>query len=699
MRHVATLATLAFVAIAGCSNAAAPLADQPGPAAYDPAMSMAPNCAAGRSVDLPVHARTIAVVERSGDLARVRAHYAAMRAAIEASLRARGQSAVDEARPMLDAAFSASTVHRQAVCDFTRYSRTAAMIDAWDAWAADARLRAVHERMVAVAQAKPAAHAPDTARRDLLRRIWIATGKADIQVAATHARAQVVAAVQRGLDPAAAQEAFESSAFIVRQESEAAGVDARFASRLADVSDRDLEAFVAWAESGPGRTYYRSLLATYSGAQLDWAAGLSRMVEAQLAPKIVPLGPEAIQAQLDDIRRSIETVGPIYPKYALRERIGKLAMRDPANPGVQAVRARLEVELHLQRPDDETWPPRDARLLRDSDRPEGSDATVFANAMHAIDLAIAAAPQDGELQALAGYVAFLSMQDAEAARRFDAARRSISGSALLAQYEGDLAYAQGAYAKAEKRYRAALAAAGPADFTRYRAATHLALALAAMGRDGDYDAVAAEQMAAMPTVWAYRAAYADNLLDRGVSAERVDAVIAPIPEDWEPSRMRSLRNRLGFQRIIDAPAALRPALARTAFTQWFDGSDIARAACLSRMPSIIETVQANLPKGYPPDEIPRAMLACAILRNRPEALAVALRQVKDVNAALPGMETPLCAAARKYDAKSIGMLLGAGADRERACGDGTAPRQRLATAADRGFAPAKAALDAFDAAR
>jgi tetratricopeptide (TPR) repeat protein len=697
MRRWSLSAAVVIVAMSGCTNAATPPADLPHAIAYDPVASTARNCMADRGVDYPAYARTIAIVTRSGDLARGQAYYSTVRAEVERVLKARNPAALVDAAPVLEPLFSEKSVRKQAACDFTRYSRNPPMIDAWDAWVSNARLRQIHERIVSDASVAGTAVAPGGARRELLLRLWTATGRIDLALTKRQAVQRIVADVEARLDPLASEYRLALVSFVPPQETEQAGVDVRLAQRLSGVSDRDIEAFLAWAESGPGQAYYRALTATYTGAHRDWVGLLGEQTRTRIAPMIVSLGSDDIAAQLDEIGRQLETIDTIHTKYPLRDRLSNLALRDPENPRIKALLARLEVEV-AEGPADMRRP-RDLRLLRDSDLPSGaSESREYLNAEIAIERALVMAPDDAELHALAGFVAFLKLDDAKAAEHYAQARRIDAANPVLALFEGDLAYAQRQYAKAEKHYRAAIAAAGERQLTQYRAVMHLGLVMDAVGRSREFDAIIRLQLPLMQRTWLSRHDYAHALLDRGAKSEEISSLIAPIPKDWQRDMMVGIRERLNVQRIIEATSSSRAELAKEVFAKSYDASVIAIAVCRSQEPAIIAVVRSAVSDRMGEDDMNKSMFGCAIQYRRPQALAVVLPSIKDVNMPINSLwqDPAVCGAAARNDDRSLALLVKAGADVQLRCRNGKTAREMLSAAVARGDAEATAALAALD---
>lgn len=693
MQRWSLSAAFAIVIVSGCTNAATPAPDLPRPIAYDPLTSTARNCMADRGIDYPAYARTIAIVTRSGDLARAQAYYGTLRAEVERVLKARNPAALAEAAPVLDPLFSEPSVRKQAACDFTRYSRSAPMIDAWEAWVSNDRLRQLHERIVSDAPAAATAGEPGGGRRALLLRVWTATGRIDLAAIRRQALQRISADVEARLDPLVSEYRLAFGAAVPVQETEQAGVDVRLAQRLSGVSDRDIEAFLAWAESGPGQAYYRALTATYTSAQRDWVGTLGEQVKTRIAPTVVSFGGDQIAAQLDEIDRQLEIPDTIYNRYPLRDRLNNLALRDRDNPRIRVLLAKLELEVAQGTP--EMARPRDMRLLRDSDLPpDATEFNKYSNAVIAVERALATAAEDADAHALAGHVAFLKLDDAKAVEHFARARRIDADNPMLALFEGDLAYAQKQHAKAEKLYRAAIARAGDRMLTRHRAIMHLGLVLDATGRSKAMADLVRAQLPLTAEGWQRHHDYAHLLLDQGEKSGEVAALIAPIPKDWLPDQMSDLRSRLVVQRIIEAPPSARLEVAKREFANGFDTSRLGVAACRAREPATTAVVRAARSGQFGAEELDKMLFGCAIEYRRPDVLSLILPSIKDVNMPINRLwqDPAICGAAARSDDRSLALLIKAGANIEQRCRDGGSARQILSAAVARGDVEAKAAL-------
>ena len=691
---------LALTLLVGCSDtassAAGPVVAPPAQMLVNP-ISIARNCRAERGVDFPAYTRTIDILGRSGEIERARVHFAATRKAVEEMVLSRSPGAAAELGLLLDPLFSESAVRKRAVCDFTQYSRDKTMIDAWNAWVSDTALRDIHQRIVGDAPASPAG-APriPEARRASLHRLWIATGRFDFSASRTISLAHTRTFVEHALDPDARPLLMYQVA-VPAPETEDVGI-ARLASRLGKVPDRDLARFLAFAESAQGTAFYRSLAATYTDAMTDWYGQLATETRTRIVPRVIAMSGDAMVARLADIRQTLDTVRDFQKLYAVRDKLADLELREQENPELLTLRGRVELTLtaHL---DHEFQPPRDKGTIRVPATEDASSvASVYDRPEPFLEAAIAHAPDRAEPRAFLGLLRFLQHRDAEAAALFAQARRLDPDDPYLAAFEGDLAYGTGKYAEAERRYRAALEKAGTRAALLDRVVRHLGYVLDAQGQGDKYAPIAADALRQQPELWELRLDLANDLMDRRGTAAEAEAVLAPIPKSWDPDRVAPIRTRLIVQRVIEAPPAQRVEVARA---QWkavsFDTEAVGKAMCRARDRSVLSAVLAARDVADLRPHIGRAMLGCAIVLRRPEAVADALPLMVDVNEPLNALwqDTALCGAADRGDVRILTLLLKAKADPERRCTGGKTAGERLAAKAARGDTGAREALATF----
>lgn len=694
------------------------------------AAKMPPTCEDARAGDASVDPRLVPLLTRSGDLEAGRQHFRLLRLDLERTLSKFDVAAPERFRPALDPLFADAEIQRRLTCAFAHEGRGRATLDAWDAWIADADMRGIHGRIFGPPSLRgPTGAPPDAQRVALLRRVMRATGFVEMSTAAESTSRASNAIIETALaksalgKPASGKPATaapppggvppqkrtpnrrgpDGQATRPPPDPRQRAAEDWFAMQLDGIDDAALQRFLAFAESEPGRAFYRARQATYGSGMRDWLARLQTAANAQIAPQAAALGAGTSGDKLAEARRLLEAEAmpaQEYPQglYDARTLLQNAERLEPKNPDVLVLKARIEMAL---RPHLAMAAPHDRGQIRDRVAPGGPDmASGYEQIDRDLAKAILLAPANAEAHLYLGRSKFLQRNDTVAAHMLREARRLQADPATLALFEGDLAYVGGDAAKAERLYRESLAAAEAAPSVRDLAARHLGNALRAQGRGGEYPAIAAQTLQTFPDLWPLRFDYADALLDGAGTAADAQAAIASVPETWQPPRRKVAMTRVQVQRAIEAAPAARAEEAKRVHEISRDTQVTGQALCGARDAAIIETVIRANPNPGSEAYIADALLGCAVSERRPDAVAVALRYARDIDQPLSGLwgDTALCGAAARNDARTLTLLLQKKADTARRCGGTMTPRERLAAQAAKGDADARKALAAFDAA-
>lgn len=689
------------------------------------AAKMPPTCEDARAGDASVDPRLVPLLTRSGDLEAGRQHFRLLRLDLERTLSKFDVAAPERFRPALDPLFADAEIQRRLTCAFAHEGRGRATLDAWDAWIADADMRGIHGRIFGPSSLRgPTGAPPDAERVALLRRVMRATGFVEMSTAAESTSRASNAIIETALGksaPGKPETAAPPPGGVPPQKRtpNRRGPDGQatrpppdprqraaedwFAMQLDGIDAAALQRFLAFAESGPGRAFYRARQATYGAGMRDWLARLQTAANAQIAPQAAALGAGTSGDKLAEARRLLEAEAmpaQEYPQglYDARTLLQNAERLEPKNPDVLVLKARIEMAL---RPHLAMAAPHDRGQIRDRVAPGGPNmASGYEQIDRDLAKAILLAPANAEAHLYLGRSKFLQRNDTVAAHMLREARRLQADPATLALFEGDLAYVGGDAAKAERLYRESLAAADAAPSMRDLAARHLGNALRAQGRGGEYPAIAAKTLQAFPDLWPLRFDYADALLDGAGTAVDAEAIIASVPETWQPPRRKVAMTRVQVQRAIEAAPAARAAEAKRVHEIARDTQVVGQALCGARDAAIIETVIGANPNPGSEAYIADALLGCAVSERRPDAVAVALRYARDIDQPLNGLwgDTALCGAAARNDTRTLTLLLQKKADTTRRCGGTMTPRERLAAQAAKGDADARKALAAFDVA-
>jgi hypothetical protein len=708
---------LCMVALSGCGKDRQPMPTSVARAAA----AIPPTCEDARIGDAPADARLVALLTRTGDLEFGRQHFRMMRYEMDRALATFDAAAPVRFKAALDPLFSDDEVRRRLTCAFAHEGRKAATVDAWEAWIADPEMRLIHRRVLGPMRPEGPIEAQVDARRDaLLGRVARATGFVETTAAAGSVSGAAMHRIEIALgkrDAAAPSQPSAATAPPKRAPIKR-GADGKasppppdspqlaagrwLATQLDGIDNDTLQRFIAFAESDPGRAFYRALHATYAVGTRDWQARLTAAAQTQIAPNIGEFGADTLPAKLAEAERLLEAwamPAQDYPEglYKARTLVQNAERFDAKNTGMLILKARVEMAL---RPHLSMAAPMDRGQIRDRKPPGGPNAaTGYEQIDRDLAKAIMLEPSNADAHLHLGRSKFLQLNDTVARHMLREARRLKAEPARLALYEGDLAYVGGDFASAERLYRESLAVAEAASSIRDLAARHLGNALRAQGRGAEYPAIAQQTLLQSPDLWLLRFDYADALLDGAGSAADAQAAIAAVPDTWRPDRRKLAATRVQVQTVIEAAPAARPAEAKRVHEIARDTTVIGQALCGARDVGIIDMVIRASP--FPNSEAPiaRVLLGCAVRERRADAVAVALPYLQNIDEPLNELwsDSALCGAAARNDSRTLTLLLQKKADTARRCGGSETPRERLAAQAAKGDAEARNALAAFDA--
>ncbi len=685
MRRSTICAGLAIALAVGCierPSFAQDMPPQPEPVAQ--------NCTADRSVEYPAYARTIEILQRSGELERAAEHFGTLRTAVDNALAARNPAAQAEVKPVLDRLFSGKEVRKRAACDFTRHSRNAQIVDAWDAWISDKTMRNIHALIVA--DPISAAAGPvrmSASRREALKRVWIATGRTRFAADRRQAMENSQKVVETALDPASSA---RFPMVIAPPIDEQVAIDRWLAVQLKTISDGDLDGYLGFAESEPGQAFYRSLRATYTSAMGEWDGWLAVETRTRIAPSVIVLGPEAIASQLAQARISLDAIPNQGALSGIKSRLDNLAFLAPENADVKILQARVELDMLATL--DQLRSPYEKKQIRAADsKPDTLRMWASDRPEPYLALAIKLAPRSAEARAFLGRVRFLQRKDADATALFAEARRLDPDEPNVPFFEADMAYANGDYAKAERAYRTALARPNGRAIYRIQASARLREALIALGREREYRAIIREQVRSHPDLWDLRFHSIDDLLDHGGSSAEALAMLEPIPKAWGHDRRHEVLTRIQIQKVIEAAPSIRMTIIDAWELTYFDFGAIGKALCRAKDMEVADVIFESPARPGQGLQIARSMLGCGVLERRPDVIAAALPFLNDIDEPVNDLwqDTALCGAAALGDAKVFTLLLKAKADPERRCSGGATVHQRLIDLTAAGNAGAGAA--------
>jgi len=686
-----SLAMMVFLAT-GCSEAYNPQPQRSSAGAL-PGAGL-PDCAPSHSADLDGFSIIVDTLRRNGEVERSQAYFQRVRTRLEAQLGEADPAGPARAKPALDALFSTGEIEKLAVCVFIQFDRAQPEFEAWDAWSLDPRMREIHAAIVDIGSEgipRRASSVPDARRAQLLR-LSRATDLRGHLHALTAVEWQIAAIAEAALDPSSSLgQDLAMNGDDLGVPPEQVIVDHYLAKALDDVSDADLQRYLAFAESREGQAYYQTLRDRYFRSAEPWGQRLSAALKSSVQPKAIARDPAEAAKLLAEARRLYDQVGTRVVVPEARTLLLRAEQLDPDNADIQVLLGRIAFST-LPRIDTGV----EGRIRPVIDRMHPARPQDYAEIERHLRRAIELDPKHAEAHLYLGRSQFLQSKDDEAMRLYALSRKLDPKGPALAYFEADLAYVRGDYASAERIHRQILAAPEARAYDHYYSLGRLRHALAKQGREREFRQVANDQLKRHPDMWDFRLEQARRLIQSDGTVAEIEAMIAPVPERWLPDAKRDLEIRLQLLRAGAAAPAQRAREVQRAYDLAESSPEVVDAACYSRVRQQVaaEVVAAS--------DQPRAaadnLLACAMWGRDHAFIERVLPMVKDIdqpNAAMQGGR-PLCSAAVLMDTAVFEAILKAKPDTSLRCGDGKTVREFLAERATRpGVEPAfnKAAKD------
>ncbi|MFD0725224.1 tetratricopeptide repeat protein [Lysobacter brunescens] len=673
-----SLAMVIFLAT-GCSEAYNPQ-PQLSSAGASPGAGL-PDCAPSHSPYLEGFSIIVDILRRNGEVERSQGYFQRVRARLEAQLADADPAGPARAKPALDALFSAGEIEKLAVCAFIQFDRAQPEYEAWDAWSLDARMREIHAAIVDIGSddiPQRASSVPDARRAQLLR----VSRATDLRVylhALTAVEWQIVAIAEAALDPSSSLgQDLAMNGDDLGVPPEQVIVDHYLAKALDDVSDADLQRFLAFAESREGQAYYQTLRDRYFRSAGPWGQRLSAALKSSVQPKAVERDPAEAAKLLAEARRLYDQVGTRVVVPEARTLLLRAEQLDPDNADIQVLLARIAFRS-LPRIDTGV----EGQIRAVIDRMHPARPQDYAEIEGRLRRAIELDPKHAEAHLYLGRSQFLQSKDDEATRLYALSRKLDPKGPTLAYFEADLAYVRGDYAKAERIHRQILAAPEVRAYDHYYSLGRLRHVLAKQGREREFREVANAQLKRHPDMWDFRLDQARRLIQTDGTVAEIEAMIAPVPERWLPDAKRDLEVRLQLLRAGAAAPAQRAREVQRAYDMAESSPEVVDAACYSRVRQQIaaEVVAASDQPSAAADNL----LACGMWGRDRAFIERVLPMVKDIdqpNAAMQGGR-PLCSAAVLMDPVVFETILKAKPDTSLRCGDGKTVREFLAERATR----------------
>lgn len=636
-----------------------------------------PQCRTVREYDQDSFARMLSAMDRAGDVKAVTAHFLKHRPAVDALLAKRDAALLQRLKPALDAHFSEERLRTRTACAFAALSNNKAGVAALEAWSRDPRMHAINKAIwsrTPVTSTEEETYPLTPERKALLRKIGDAMALRQTQGSITEMERDLPAILSTALDvnPASQVQQHTPTADAI--------VETWLAPLMAKVRDKDLVAYLGFANSRFAGDYYIALGSGYDFQTGEWFAQLADI----LRPYQVTAGAEAaggVEALVADARHSLHVVGMPAASADAMAKLLQAQRLAPADPEIFTLLGEAALQTAAPMP-----------LGQDQIRAV-IESPNYADAERFLSKAIELAPEDASALMLRGRLHYLQGQDDDAMRLYDLARAVNAAHPSVDHYVGDVFVAKQDYAKAVRYYQAALSKPEGIVHTHVNVVRNLLVALRRSGRQSEYAGIVEGYLKRNPEAWNVRFELAEYLLASDVPAAKVLAVIEPIPDALLPARkiptlsaalFRQAEERLsrpgpGKTVLKTGPGPQSVALIRRAIAINPDVRSLAEALCRSGAREVIAV--ATLESTASPKPLATALVVCSLRWNRNRILQQVAdqAQVPALSAPHPDLygETPLCYAAATRNVLAFTVLAKMQVSPSQKCRDGTTVAERL----------------------
>ncbi len=618
-------------------------------------------------------ARLIHAMDRTGDIAAVTASFRAHRATLEAQLVKRDPALAKQLAPVLDKQFSDDVLRARIACGFAGLAGNGNGVAALDAWSRTPETRAIAQaiwaRKPAPSEEEDAEMTP--ARRTLLRNIASAMAlpqiKANTDVVASGEAAGLIAA----LDAPVSQIAAPATKPEVAME---AVVDQWLVPALIKTPDDDLADYLNFVESPFAADYYVTLTSAYDFRNGAWYTHLYEQLREASAPGDLPEGLPGKDAMIAEARNLLQNVPTPQAAAEATARLLQVERVDPRNPEVHL----LLGEAAIKSAGPMQLGPDQIRVIIESPNYEQAEKHLAKT--------LELAPVSPDAHLWMGRLRYLQGRDAEAVQAYQKVGELAPEHPSLNLFLGDLFFVGDDYSKAARYYLAATAKPEGLPFVHYTAMAHLQMALRKGNRITDYPRYADAYLAAHPDAWSVRLDYADYLMSTNIRADKIIAVVDPVPETWLPMRkipvlsaalVRKASERVEKKTgepIADGLAALKRAISLSP-----EPRALAEAVCRSGVDAKIAQFAAE--NSADARGVASGLVVCSLRWQRADIVRVVTPTAQASVLSRPQPElygdTPLCYAVATKNVKGFVALAKLQVSPAQKCNDGNTVSERL----------------------
>ncbi len=634
----------------------------------------APVCKAAESHDAKAFEGLAHAMDRSGDIAAVSKRFQQHRKAVEALLAKRDPAASALLKPVLDAAFSDERLRARTACEFLKMAADSSGVAAFDAWSRDPAMHAISVAIwsrIPVASKEKEDEPMTPERKALLGEIAAAMALRQAQANTDKVAREGAAALVAAFDPSVTP--VSSPAGSVAAPTLAVVVDQWLSPVLKKVPDDDLSEFLAFADSRFGGDYYVALSAAYDFEAGAWYADLVESFKESRPAAAQVDGQPAKEALVVDARRLLHEVGGAAAAADALARLLQAEQMDPRNPEIHYLIGEATIMTAPAMP----LGPDQLRAVIDTPSYEQADLRLAK--------ALQLAPDYADALVMQGRLRYLQGKDTEAAALYERARAIEPDHPRMELYLGDLAFVQLEYARAVRHYQTVVSKPEGIALAHHAALTNVVPALRKIGRMGEYPRLAEGYLARYPEAWNFRFDYAEYLLANGTRADKVLAMIEPVPDAWLAARKFPIVSAALMRKASEHVSKLGKPLGasqlalRRVMEMNSDPRALAEAVCRSGVSGKLAEITAEAS----PDlkATATALVVCGLRWRRNDVLRILVQHADASQLNLPhpdlGGDTPMCYAVVAKDVKAFTAFARLQLNPLQKCNDGNSVSERL----------------------
>jgi tetratricopeptide (TPR) repeat protein len=631
-----------------------------------------PQCKAAGNYDAKNFESLVLAMDRSGEIAAVTQRFLQYRKTIDALLADRSPELQQRLKPVLDAQFSEAVLRARTACLFAPMSADRKGVAALVAWSRSPEMRAINAGIWN--HAPPPSEEDDVkmtpSRMALLRNVSDAMALQQIQAKIDAFDRDVAPGLIAALGPGVSSDNVSTPGTILTA---GAIIDKWLTPVLKKIPNDDLEDYLEFVESQYGSDHYVGMVTAYDFKAGEWYAHLFDLLRESSASIQLPGDAAGKDALVADAQQLLWNVGTPAAAADAMNKLLQAERIEPRNPDIQALLGEAAMKAAAAMP----LRPDQLRVVIESPNYYQADKYLAK--------ALELAPEHGNAHVQLGRLRFLQGNDDEALRLYERAVVLEPNHPFIEYYLGDLWYTSQDYTLASRYYRSVAAKPERIANMHVNALARLLLASTKGSQLAEYQRVAEAYLKQHPDAWNFRLDYADYLLSKDTAADKVIALIEPVPDDWLAARkfptlsaalVRKAADKVDKkgEPIGDSMRAMRRAIEISP-----DPHALAEAICRSGVGGKLAQITTEASRD--PRGVATALIVCGLRWQRNDIVSImdSSAQVGQLSAPHPDLfgDTPLCYAVATKNLRGFVVLAKMQVNPAVKCNDGDMPAERL----------------------